>query len=77
MRDAKTILHLIADIHISTNPNFFYNEVIYFPARNSEEVVSSFLNLSDIFVNQIDMKLLEEQTDDFVEKSSACFFFKN
>lgn len=77
MRDAKTILHLIADIFISTNPNFFYNEVIYFPARRADEGVSSFLYLSDIFVDQIDMKLVEEQTDDFIEKSSACFYFKN
>ena len=76
MRDAKTILNLIADIYISSNPNFFYNEVVYFPTKGYGERLSTFLKLSDIFIDQIDIKLVEEQSNDFGKNSSACFFFK-
>lgn len=77
MRDINTILSLVADIHISANPNYFYNEVIYFPVLRGVSGVSPFLTLSDIFIDQIDTKLVEEQSDDNVDSSSACFFFKN
>lgn len=76
MRDAKTILTLVADIYISNNPNFFYNEVVYFPIKSFGEKLSPFLRLSDIFIDQIDIKLVEEQSNDSGENSSACFFFK-
>ena len=77
MRDAQTILNLVADMYISTNPHFFYNEVIYFPARKYGDKLSPFLFLSDIFVDQIDIKLVEEQSEGSSESSMACFFFKN
>lgn len=77
MKDINTILNLVADMHISANPNYFYNEVIYFPALKRVIPISPFLTLSDIFIDQIDTKLVEEQSDEIVDTSSACFFFKN
>jgi hypothetical protein len=77
MRDANTILNFIADIYISANPHFFYNEVVYFPAYERRTVVSPFLNQTDVFVDQIDTKLLEEQAENTRGVSTACFFFKS
>jgi hypothetical protein len=77
MRDAKTILNLIVDIYMSKNPNYFYKEVVYFSGRIYTQRVSPFLCLSDIFVDQIDIKLFEEQGEDRPSNSKSCFFFKN
>jgi hypothetical protein len=77
MRDANTILSFIADVYISAHPTFFYNQVVYFPALNQRVVVSPFLNQTDIFVDQIDTKLFEEQGENVGETSSASFFFKS
>jgi hypothetical protein len=62
---------------MSGNPNYFYQQVVYFPARKYGNKIPPFLSLADIFVDQIDTKLVEEQTDDSLNQSSACFFFKN
>lgn len=77
MRDAKTILNLIGDKYMSTHPNYFYKEVVYFSGRIYAVRVSPFLSLSDIFVDQIDIKLMEEQAEERPFSSKACFFFKN
>lgn len=77
MRDAKTILNLIADMYISAQPNFFYHEVVYFRANNQSLQRFPLLSLSDIFVDQIDIKLVEEQGEGPYIKSLACFFFKS
>lgn len=77
MKDINTILNLVADIHISANPNYFYNEVIYFPVKRSDSNLSPYISLSEVFIDQIDIKLVEEQSEDNRENSSACFFFKN
>ena len=77
MRDVKTILSLIEDVYISNHPNYFYKEVVYFSGRIYAKRVSPFLSLSDIFVDQIDIKLVEEQAEAKTFKSKACFFFKN
>jgi hypothetical protein len=62
---------------MSGNPNYFYQQVVYFPARKYSNNTPPFLSLADIFVDQIDAKLVEEQTDNRLSQSSACFFFKN
>ncbi|HOP04421.1 MAG TPA: hypothetical protein PL017_08225 [Tenuifilaceae bacterium] len=77
MRNTKNILYLVGDIYMTSNPHFFYQEVIYFPAKKSEVAVSPFIKLSEIFIDQIDLKLLEEHSDEKLTESSACFFFKN
>jgi hypothetical protein len=77
MSNVNAILNFIADIYVSANPNFFYKEVVYFPSYERRTVVSPFLNQTDVFVDQIDTKLLEEQAENVGERSSACFFFKS
>jgi hypothetical protein len=77
MRDAKTILNFIGDMYMTNHPNYFYKEVVYFSGRIYAQRVSPFLSLSDIFVDQIDIKLVEEQSPDKSSKTKACFFFKN
>ena len=77
MRDYKTILNFMADIYISAKPNFFYSEVVYFCSQNQGLQPFPLLSLSDIFVDQIDIKLIEEQSDGPNLMSSACFFFKS
>jgi hypothetical protein len=77
MSDAKSIIDLIGDIHISSNPNYFYKEVVFFPGQMHNQNLSTFLCLSDIFVDQIDIKLIEEQSEKRCEETSACFFYKN
>jgi hypothetical protein len=77
MKDTKTILYLVGDIYMSGNPNFFYQQVVYFPVKQNGINISPVLSLADIFVDQIDMKLVEEQSDEQLEQTMACFFFKN
>lgn len=79
MSNVKTILNLIEDIYMSNHPNYFYKEVVYFSGRIYAKRVSPFLCLSDIFVDQIDIKLMEEQAETKTKtfNSKACFFFKN
>ena len=77
MHNSKTILYLVGDIYISGNPNYFYQQVVYFPARKYRRKPSLYLSQADIFVDQIDMKLVEEQATEELVESSACFFFKN
>ncbi|MDX9770426.1 MAG: hypothetical protein RBT19_08685 [Tenuifilaceae bacterium] len=77
MRDAKTILSFIGDKYMTDHPNYFYKQVVYFSGRIYAQRVSPFLSLSDIFVDQIDIKLVEEQSNEKPVKSKACFFFKN
>ena len=77
MGDAKTIINLIGDIYMLNNPNFFYNEVVYFPIEQKPRGASPFLTLSDIFIDQIDVKLVEEQSADSSTDFTANFFFKS
>lgn len=77
MRDAKTIIDLISDQYMASHPNYFYKEVVYFSGRIYDPRVSPFLSLSDIFVDQIDIKLVEESAVSKSFTSKACFFFKN
>ena len=77
MGDAKTIINLISDIYITEHPSFFYKEVVYFPACKKLQKSRSFISLSDIFIDQIDIKLIEEQSDSNSGQSQACFFFKS
>jgi hypothetical protein len=50
---------------------------VYFRANNQSLQRFPLLNFSDIFVDQIDIKLVEEQGEGPYIKSFACFFFKS
>ncbi|HZJ73745.1 MAG TPA: hypothetical protein VFC87_02970 [Perlabentimonas sp.] len=77
MLDSKAIVNLVSDQYMSSHPNYFYKEVVYFSGRIYDPRVSPFLSLSDIFVDQIDMKLVEESLVKKPVVTKACFFFKN
>ena len=77
MRDGKTIVNLVSDQYMTSHPNYFYKEVVYFSGRIYDPRVSPFLSLSDIFVDQIDIKLVEESSATKPFETKACFFFKN
>ena len=62
---------------MTSHPNYFYKEVVYFSGRIYDPRVSPFLTLSDIFVDQIDIKLFEESSEVKPLVTKACFFFKN
>lgn len=73
----NTILSLVSDKYMLQNPHFFYKEVVYFP--NEAEYLSHkpFINFNDILVDQIDIRLIEQDVDDDLSGSAACFFFKS
>ncbi len=77
MNNTKNILYLVGDIYLSGNPNYFYQQVVYFPARRYYRKPTPYLTLADIFVDQIDIKLVEEQAEEQLNQSASCFFFKN
>jgi len=77
MRDSKMMLGLVCDMFIAANPNYFYQQVIYFPFYKGMRSNPPYLCLSDIFIDQVDIKLVEEQSENKSINSAACFFFKN
>lgn len=62
---------------MSSNPNFFYKEVVYFPRESDYLSNAPFINFNDILVDQIDVRLIEQDVESQLERSSACFFFKS
>jgi len=77
MRNTKTLVDRVCNRYMMHNPYFFYREVIFF---NLEEPVKSdqeFLSFYDMFVRQVDVKLLEEQSEDTLRRTKASFFFKS
>ncbi len=73
----NTILSLVSDRYMLANPHFFYKEIVCFP--NEAEYLSHkpFINFNDILVDQIDIRLIEQDVDNDLSGSSACFFFKS
>lgn len=77
MRSAKTILHLVGDIYMLECPNFFYQQVVYFPEAQRDMGLRPFTSLYEIFVDQVDIKLIEEQAEGSLNETQACFFFRS
>ncbi len=67
----------VCNIFMSHNPYFFYREVIFFDLEIPEKTDPSLLSFYEIFVQQVDIKLLEEQSEEKYQRSRACFFFKS
>jgi len=59
------------------NPYFFYKEVIFFNLEEPIKVDPALLTFYDMFVRQVDIKLIEEQSEESLRRSRACFFFKS
>ena len=77
MRRVKTILNLIGDLYIMGHPHFFYQQVIYFPDTSKGNKLNAQIALADIFIDQIDRKLIEEEQEKMLTATTACFFFKS
>jgi hypothetical protein len=77
MRTLNSLANQVGNIFMSHNPYFFYREVIFFNLEIPEKTDSSLLSFYEIFVQQVDIKLLEEQSEEEYQRSRACFFFKS
>ena len=77
MRSTKSVVNLVGDWYLAHNPNFFYRDVVFFYMLQTRKKNQQFLSFYDLFVQQIDVKLLEEQSYEPITRSHACLFFKN
>lgn len=77
MRSTKTLVDRICSDYMLHNPYFFYKEVIFFNLEEPIKADPSLLSFYDMFVRQVDIKLIEEQSDELLRRSKACFFFKS
>lgn len=77
MRDTKAMVDRICSNYMMHNPYFFYREVIFFNLEEPIKSIPSLLSFYDMFVRQVDIKLLEEQSEDNLKRTRACFFFKS
>jgi len=51
--------------------------VVFFNLEEPIRPNPEFLSFYDMFVRQVDIKLLEEQSEDDLKRTKACFFFKS
>lgn len=77
MRYPNIIVELVRNTYMKHNPYFFYREVIFFNLEEPIKPHTEFLSFYDMFVRQVDIKLLEEQSEDELKRTKACFFFKS
>jgi len=77
MRNTKTLVDRVCSKYMMHNPYFFYREVIFFNLEEPIKSNPSLLSFYDLFVRQVDVKLLEEQTEENLKRTKACFFFKS
>lgn len=68
-------VNMVGELLMSSNPYWFNNQVVFFDENNRGRYPQGFLSLYDIFVDQLDIKLYEEQLEDTLPSSNACFFF--
>ncbi len=77
MRNTKTLVDRVCNRHMMHNPYFFYREVIFFNLEEPTKPNQEFLSFYDMFVRQVDIKLLEEQSEESLRRTKASFFFKS
>ncbi|NOU19475.1 MAG: hypothetical protein HOO91_18120 [Bacteroidales bacterium] len=77
MKKTKTLVDRICSSYMMHNPYFFYREVIFFNLEEPIRPNPEFLSFYDMFVRQVDIKLLEEQSEEDLRRTKACFFFKS
>jgi len=77
MRNSKTVVDRICNDYMMHNPYFFYREVVFFNLEEPIKSSPSLLSFYDMFVRQVDVKLLEEQSEEILKRTKACFFFKS
>lgn len=68
---------IVGEFLMKNNPYWFNFEVIFFDIDNQDIYPDGFLSFYQIFVDQLDIKLYEEQMDDSLSSSNACFYFKS
>ncbi|MGE0076867.1 MAG: hypothetical protein AB7S48_03315 [Bacteroidales bacterium] len=68
---------LVGELLMTSNPYWFNNQVVFFEDDNQSQYSEDYISFYNIFVDQLDIKLYEEQLDDFLTCTSACFFFRS
>ncbi len=71
------VVDYVARIHMNTDPFWFYNLVVFFDEDNKVKLPKGILSFYHLFVDQLDMKLFEEQIPQSISSSRACFFYVN
>ncbi len=71
------VVDYVGRIHMNTDPFWFYNLVIFFDEDNQTRLSEGMLSFYHLFVDQLDMKLYEEQIPQSINTSRACFFYMN
>jgi len=70
-------VELIGRIYMNADPYWFYNLVIFFDEDNQHLLPRGMLSFYNLFVDQLDLKLYEEQVTHKLSKSHSCFFYMN
>lgn len=68
---------LVGDYLMTSNPYWFNHQVVFFDEDYLEKHANENVSFYDIFVEQLDLKLYEEQFEEKLTSSNACFFFKS
>ncbi len=68
---------LVGELLMTNNPYWFNNHVVFFEDDNHDQYPEGMISFYEIFVEQLDIKLYEEQFEDSLTSSSACFFFRS
>lgn len=71
------VVDYVGRIFMDTDPFWFYNLVIFFDEDNQRLQPRGMLSFYHLFVDQLDMKLYEEQIPHSINTSKACFFYMN
>lgn len=68
---------LVGELLMTSNPYWFNHQVVFFEDDNPRIYPKGIISFYDVFVDQLDIKLYEEQFDESLSSSNACFFFKS
>ncbi len=77
MDKTKTILNQVSDMYMAANPNFFYSQSVFFPVYICTDFPEPFISIYHIQVDQIDIRIMEQDGESDSTTSRACFFFKS
>ncbi|QKG79266.1 hypothetical protein [Tenuifilum thalassicum] len=76
-RRHNTVVDFLGRMHMNTDPFWFYNLVVFFDEDNDNKPPNGMLSFYDLFVDQLDVKLFEEQIPQSLNNSRACFYYLN
>lgn len=68
---------LVGELLMTSNPYWFNHQVVFFENDAPVEKINELISFYEVFIDQLDIKLYEEQFDESLSSSNACFFFKS